>query len=145
MPKNNRPSAAMSAAAGTSATAVLEHPHDLSADELRLTHEASGSAGTAAQANATAPAPTMLPPGTAGSTLGVGAWVTGQKVTALWSDQGARNAWMYLDPSGWKKLAGVGDTGSTAMTLLAAHARATGTAPTVDENPAGTASTLYVW
>lgn len=31
------------------------------------------------------------------------------------------------------------------MTLLAAHARATGSAPYADENRAGTIGTLYDW
>ncbi len=147
MPRNTRPSQTMSAAQATTtspgtATDLLE-PHPLSAEELALIQR--GAAEAEAVTVVGSADPTLTPPGTEGATPGAGAWISGQPVTALWANTAARNAFAYLQTAGWKKLAGAGDTGSTTMTLLAAHARATGVAPVVDENPAGTIATMYVW
>ena len=94
--------------------------------------------------------PRMTPPGIeiareAAISAEVSVAISGQHVTALWAEQSNRNAWAYLESAGWKRLNPLTDSGSTALTLLAAHARSTGSAPYVDENPAGTISVMYVW
>lgn len=126
----------------TEGVLTVAEPHPLTLDELALIDQATATQDRAASGPS---APTMTPPGTEGSTPGAGVWISGQKVTALWANTAPRNAYVHLQTAGWKKLAGLGDTGSTAMTLLGAHARATGTAPVVDEDPAGTIATMYVW
>ncbi|MDN5798222.1 MAG: hypothetical protein L0H79_21085 [Intrasporangium sp.] len=128
-------------------TADAPQPHPLSDEELRLLVGDATQVDGASAAAATGPAPTMEPPqaATSGPPASAGTPITGQKVVATYAEQTNRNAWAYLATAGWKKLSDLTDTGSTTMTLLAAHARATGTAPYVDENPAGTIGTLYVW
>lgn len=145
MARNNRSTATLTRPTDAPGSVGEAHePHPLTDAELALIDEAA-SAEQVAAVEAGPPAPTLTPPGTAGATPTVGVWVSGQKVNALWADAAPRNAWLHLETAGWKKLAGLGDTGSTAMSLLAAHARATGSAPVLDENPAGTVSTMYVW
>ena len=121
-------------------------PHPLTDEELRLLTGTVQQSGTGVAA-AAGPAPTMAPPQATTTDLpaAVGTPITGQTVVATYAEQSNRNAWAYLSTAGWKKLSDLTDTGSTTMTLLAAHARATGSAPYVDENPAGTIGTLYVW
>ena len=120
-------------------------PHPLTDEELRLLTGAVQQSGTGVTAVA-GPAPTMAPPqATTDLPAAVGTPITGQTVVATYAEQSNRNAWAYLSTAGWRKLSDLTDTGSTTMTLLAAHARATGSAPYVDENPAGTIGTLYVW
>lgn len=150
------PQASMSAAAPPEVEAaeasVMPQPHVLTDAELQLfmTSDTTESS-VGADASASAPAPTMTPPGiradddTAGAPSSAGVAISGQKVTALWAEQSHRNAWAHLQTAGWKKLSPMTDSGSTTMTLLAAHARATGTAPYLDEAPAGTLGTMYVW
>lgn len=162
--RSTRTATKAAAAAGPAPTAELTvsmpagdtapAPHALSDAELKLL---SGDAGQGdghvdgQAAAAMGPAPTMAPPQAAGGLTSAGlptsagTPITGQKVVATYAEQSNRNAWAYLQTAGWKKLSDLTDTGSTTMTLLAAHARATGSAPYVDESPAGTIGTLYVW
>lgn len=135
-------------AARASATETLPagSPHELTADELQLL-ASSGGTGTLVTATGAGPDPVMAPPGTTAgaAAVTVGVSISGQRVNVLWSDEGDRNAWAHFETAGWKKLSPLTDTGSTAMTLLAAHARATGHAPYATEDPAGTVSVMYVW
>jgi hypothetical protein len=121
-------------------------PHALTEEETQLLSAAVATGGTLVTDGVTA-VPTMAPPlvDAAATVNAVGTAISGQKVVATWAEQSNRNAWAYLQTAGWKKLSPLTDTGSTTMTLLAAHARATGSAPYADENPAGTIGTLYVW
>lgn len=141
--KTRRPSAAKATVSATTQNA----PHDLTAAEVELMQQGAEAEVSQAATTTAAQAPTMAPPGT---TLGAlptaaGASISGQKVTATWAEQSNRNAWAHLETAGWKRLGPLTDTGSTTMTLLAAHARATGSAPYVDENPAGTLGVMYLW
>jgi hypothetical protein len=47
--------------------------------------------------------------------------------------------------AGWKKLNPLTDTGSTTMTLPAAHARVAPSAPYLSENATGNIDMMYVW
>jgi len=89
--------------------------------------------------------PRMSPPGSLSAREGANSALSGEPITALWADQSNRNAWVFLQTSGWKRLDPLTDTGSTVLTLLAAHARAVGSAPYADENPAGTLTAMHVW
>lgn len=122
-------------------TITTLEPHPLTDIELRLLLEQ----GLPEEATAAAPEPTQQPPSTQAEAGAVGTALNGQKVTALWAEQSNRNAWANFQTSGWKRLSPLTDSGSTAMTLLAAHARATGSAPYADEDPAGTIAVMYVW
>ena len=128
--------------------ALDERPHDLSPAELDLVHGAvAGNTSGQVAAGYTGSVPTMSPPGTAGGTVAqaAGATISGQKVTSLWAEATNRNSWAHLETAGWKKLSPLTDTGSTTLTLLAAHARAAQSAPYLSENPAGTIDVMYVW
>ncbi|MEP6528070.1 MAG: hypothetical protein ABJA86_13015 [Nocardioidaceae bacterium] len=126
--------------------AMEERRHDLSPTEIDLMH-AESAANPSAGVGSTGSAPSMSPPRTAGGTAAqaAGATISGQQVTNLWAEATNRNAWAHLETAGWKKLSPLSDTGSTTMTLLAAHARATQSAPYLGENPAGTIDVMYVW
>lgn len=119
-------------------TQTLE-PHPLTDVELALLLD-----GTAGAVDEAPPAPVEQPP-SAGQASSASATLSGQKITALWAEQTNRNAWANFQTAGWKKLSPLTDCGSTTMALLAAHARATGSAPVADENPAGTVAVMYVW
>jgi hypothetical protein len=121
---------------------------DLSPTEIDPVHASSAAkTGAGLAAGSTGSAPSMSPPGTAGGTAvqAAGATISGQQVTSLWADATNRNAWAHLETAGWKTLSPLSDTGSTTMTLLAAHARATQSAPYLSEDPAGTIDVMYVW
>lgn len=121
-------------------TIAAIEPHPLTDAEIRLLLDP----GLPETATAAAPEPTQEPPNAAGART-AGTALNGQTVTALWAEQSNRNAWANFQTAGWKRLSPLTDAGSTAMTLLAAHARATGSAPYADEDPAGTIAVMYVW
>ncbi|MCW2844972.1 MAG: hypothetical protein JWN22_2888 [Nocardioides sp.] len=137
---------ASATAADTITTPATGIPHELTSEELELLASGTGSTGSVTAAGA-APAPVMAPPGTTAGAAAVtaGLSISGQRVNVLWSDEGNRNAWAHLETAGWKLLSPLTDSGSTVMTLLAAHARATGHPPYATEDPAGTLASMYVW
>lgn len=141
-----RASRATAPAAGTVTAPSTGTPHELTSAELELLAGGGGSTGTGTAAG-TPPTPVMAPPGTTAgaAAVTVGLAISGQRVNVLWSDEGNGNAWAHLETAGWKKLSALTDSGSTVMTLLAAHARATGHAPYATEDPAGTLASMYVW
>ncbi|MCW2791085.1 MAG: hypothetical protein JWO76_183 [Nocardioides sp.] len=145
---SNRPKAsrATAPASDTVAAPSTGTPHELTSEELELLASGGGSTGTATSGGA-APTPVMAPPGTTAGAAAVtaGLAISGQRVNVLWSDEANRNAWAHLETAGWKKLSPLTDSGATVMTLLAAHARATGHAPYATEDPAGTLASMYVW
>ncbi|KGJ79107.1 hypothetical protein GY21_06150 [Cryobacterium roopkundense] len=139
---NDRPGGARShASAAPQPTDTM--PRLLSAEDLAELFALSVAEIEVAAAPANVP--DMDPPGSLYSRESARVAISGQLITALWAEQSNRNAWVFLQSSGWKRLDPLTDTGSTALTLLAAHARATGSAPYADENLAGTLNTLYVW
>ena len=139
---NDRPGGARShPSAAPSPTDTM--PRLLSAEDLAELFALSVAEIEVAAAPANVP--DMDPPGSLSSRESTRVAISGQLITALWAEQSNRNAWVFLQSSGWKRLYPLTDTGSTALTLLSAHARATGSAPYADENPAGTINTMYVW
>ena len=140
---------------------VPSEPHELGPDELALIEAAGNGAEPAAEPAADDVAePTLMPPSAgdmhvaapaasaasaASAAAAAATTITGQRVTALWADQVHRNARINLQTAGWKKLSTKTDSGSTTLTILAAHARAMGSTPTLTEDPAGTISSMYVW
>ncbi len=121
-----------------SATGAIEmsasRPKDLSALEMSIA--ASSAAGDAV--------PTALPPETAGAG-GVAAWQTGKLVTALWSINQNRNAWLFFSGVGWKKLANNSDTAVVALNILGASARLTQTQVNYRDEADGMIHEMYVW
>jgi hypothetical protein len=145
--KNSPGSAAAPVEADVRTATSAPAPHDLSQQELDLVQDTLSREADTVALDGPGAAPTMTPPqlGGAATASSAGAGISGQKVVALWAEQTNRNAWAYLQTAGWKKLSTLTDTGSTTMTLLAAHARATGSAPDLAVDSAGVIGTMYVW
>ncbi len=57
-------------------------------------------------------------------------WLSSVHITAVWSINQDRNAWVYVDTTGWVKLSNASDSGIVTLTLLATLARLTGEAVT---------------
>ena len=74
-----------------------------------------------------------------------GTWQTGKTVTALWSINEIRNAWMYVAGVGWRKLYNGRDGAFRALVTLAAHARQTGRPINFREEADGMVYEIYSW
>jgi hypothetical protein len=107
-------------------------------------------AASLAQTGATAE-PTQLPPGVEGAAAAVadagvtGTWHSGVTVTALWSINEIRNAWMLVPAVGWRKLYNGTDGAFTALTTLASQARQTGSSISFREETNGMVYEIYLW
>lgn len=107
-----------------------------------------------------APSPLLNPPGLpaprmlgrndeAAGILGAGPVerevVSGEKITALWSNSASLNSWFYLATAGWKRADPSTASGCRNLTLLAASARQTGAAPHINHDASGIITSMYVW
>jgi hypothetical protein len=68
-------------------------------------------------------APTLIPKsagsgGEAGTT-----WLSKVQISALWSLNQDRNVWVYIANTGWVKLSAASESGTVALSLLAAYAK----------------------
>jgi hypothetical protein len=104
------------------------------------------AAGTQIQSPppATQAAPTLPITGT-GAGAGVSAWQNNKKIDALWTISEDRNSWMGVTTIGWRKLAPGTETSLVAMTMLAAHARATGAPINYRDESDNLVHEIYVW
>lgn len=84
-------------------------------------------------------------PTIAGAAAGVAAWQSNKKVDGLWTINQDGNSWMAVAGVGWKKLAHANETSVTALTVLAAHARATNANISYREEADGKIHEIYVW
>jgi hypothetical protein len=125
-------SSGSSGAAGTAEPSLL--PGDVSSGTLAAGPEAR---------------PTLGPPAGVGAAGAVGAvtatWRTGVNVTALWSINQPRNAFMFVPNVGWKKLFNGRDGAFTALVTLASQARQTGRPISFREEPDGLVYEIYLW
>lgn len=71
-------------------------------------------------------------------------WEQDRRVTALWSADQERNAWVGIAGVGWRRLDGRCDSALVALTMLAAHAREQGARVSYREQD-GVIQELYVW
>jgi hypothetical protein len=121
----------------------LSEPLPITTEQLRAMVEGTGTAVTAG--------PTLTPPGTEGATTdaaagGVtGTWRSGMTVTAMWSINEARNAWMYVSGLGWRKLYNGRDGAFMALVALAGQARQTGRQIVFREEADGMVYEIYLW
>jgi hypothetical protein len=72
-------------------------------------------------------------------------WRTNMTVAATWSIDEIRNAWMYVNGLGWRKLYNGRDGAFTALVTLATHARQTGRPISFREESDGMVYEIYVW
>lgn len=98
--------------------------------------------------------PMLLPPEvvgaeeafrTAGAQAITATWRTGMFVTATWSINEPRNAWMYVKDLGWRKLYNGRDHAHLALVALAAQARETGSPISFREEADGMVYEIYLW
>ena len=128
---------------GRTSTMLAEGPRPLSEHELAL-----AATGTQTISASAAAVPTMSPPGTPGAIVaieGVGTWLTGKKVVAMWANRAARNGYAYLDGVGWKRLADTSDSAHSSLTILASAARQIGSTVNVRDEGDGRIREIYVW
>jgi hypothetical protein len=67
------------------------------------------------------------------------------RVVGLWAINQDRNAWVYLDNVGWRKLSGTSESGLVSMNMLSAHAYQLGSSSSLYEGDDGSINQLYVW
>jgi hypothetical protein len=94
--------------------------------------------------------PVLLPPGVEGQAAVAadavtGTWRSGVTVTALWSINETRNAWMHVPSLGWKKLYNGRDGAFMALVTLASQARQTGRTINFREEADGMVYEIYLW
>ncbi len=144
-PAISPPSSAASSGSSEQSVGTTE-PKPITDEQL---HAMLGtSAGTAGSA------PMLKPPGTTGAetiaqAIGAGAvtgtWRSGVTVTAMWSINEPRNAWMYVAGLGWRKLFNGRDAAFTALVALAGQARQTGRQIAFREEADGMVYEIDLW
>lgn len=102
----------------------------------------AGAFAAARQAMQAAP---TLPTTAGGAMATITAWQSGKKVNALWTINEDRNSWFGAEGIGWRHLANVDETSVTALTMLAAHARFSGSPINYREENDGLVHEIYVW
>ena len=80
-----------------------------------------------------------------GVAAGVGVWQNNKKVDSLWTINQDRNSWVGVNGIGWKKLSGPNETSIVALTMLVAHARATGSPINYRDEADTLIHEVYVW
>jgi hypothetical protein len=115
-------------------------------------HAMMGSGTAAAES-----APQLMPPEVAGArgagarTLAqaagaiTGTWRSGVTVSAMWSINEPRNAWMHVAGLGWRKIFNGRDGAFTALVALAGQARQTGRQIAFREEADGMVYEIYLW
>jgi hypothetical protein len=126
-------SSASSAAAGTAEPTL--RPEDVSSQTSAAISESR---------------PTLGPPAGVGAVAdAVGAvtatWRSGVNVTALWSINQTRNAFMFVPGVGWRRIFNGRDGAFTALVTLASQARQTGRPIAFREEPDGMVYEIYLW
>ena len=91
--------------------------------------------------------PMTLPPSEnrAATADGVAQWHDDRRVTALWSNAAARNAYASVPGLGWKRLVHSDDSAFLAMVAMASHAEATGAPVRLKLGSGGEIEEIYVW
>ncbi len=123
----------------------LSEPQPITDDQLRAFIEGGDAAG--------AGGPTLNPPGieaeagAADTAAGAvtGTWRSGMTVTAMWSINETRNAYMNVAGLGWRRLYSGRDGSFMALVLLAGQARQTGKPITFREEADGMVHEIYLW
>jgi hypothetical protein len=105
---------------------------------------AASFAPPAALATSNDAAPT-LPVGADGVSAAIGAWNNNKRITALWSINQNRNAWIHVDGVGWKRLSTASESGIVALARLTAHARERNSAVNYRDEADGMVHEIYVW
>lgn len=129
-----------------------EHPTELPPNDVSIASAGTGSAPTlltpvtiGAVTGGVDSGPTLTaPPLAAADGITAATWRSGQ-VTALWSIDEVRNAWIQVSGVGWRKLFNGRDGAYTALLILAAQARQTGRTIQFREEADGMIYEIYLW
>ncbi|MEV4641143.1 hypothetical protein AB0J80_27755 [Actinoplanes sp. NPDC049548] len=96
--------------------------------------------------------PTLLPPSAEGAEGALAAaqavtatWHTNLTVTAMWSINETRNAWINIQNVGWRKIYNGRDGAYMALVALAGQARQTGRATSMREEADAMIYEIYLW
>ena len=71
-------------------------------------------------------------------------WQNGKKFIGLWAIDENRNAWVYVQDIGWRKLANNFDSVTINFMTMAAHAKAKGSSVNFREE-GDTIKEMYIW
>ncbi len=99
------------------------------------------SRGSASAASGSAPS---LRPASAGDGIG-GQWHASKRIAATWCINEVRNAWVYVDAVGWRKLSNGLDSAIDALSLLGGQALISGASVDLREEADGMIHEMYVW
>ena len=98
-----------------------------------------------AAGGATASTAPSLRPVSTGAGAVTATWQSNVHVSGVWSINQDRNAWVYLDTVGWRKLSDASESGLVAMNMIASHAYQLGSTSSLYEGDDGRIAQLYVW
>jgi len=140
---------------GSGASSASNQPTAMPPAAAARTQSGCGCGGTSAGASAAggalvagsasaSTAPSLRPTTTAAGAV-TATWQSNAHVAGMWSINQDRNAWVYLDTVGWRKLSDASESGLVAMNLIAAHAYQTGATSNLYEGDDGRIAQLYVW
>lgn len=91
-------------------------------------------------------APALSPPAEEEVRAVAAVWQSNRTISALWTINEVRNAWMHADGLGWRKLSSANDSGLVALNALASHARQLGTpVASFREESDAMVHEIYVW
>ncbi len=101
------------------------------------------------QAVAQTDTPVLNPPTEAAdgveSEQAITAWLNGVKVTALWSNASARNAYAFIEGLGWRRVTPANDSAFLTITAMLSHARQMNTTCNVRVESDNHIHEAYVW
>jgi len=93
--------------------------------------------------------PRIGPPGSATALAaqgdGITAWRSDTRIGALWSNNAARNSFVYVNGVGWKKLGGMTDLAHLGLLQLARLARDTNARVDYRDEADGLIHEMYLW
>lgn len=118
----------------TVAEGTQSRPSDLTAEEMVAASQMASGAS----------APTLQPPVAAAGGI-TGTWQNSKTITALWSINQNRNAWVYVAGVGWVKLLNSSDNIIIQLTMLTANAKETGGLVSYRTEADSMIHEIYVW
>lgn len=72
-------------------------------------------------------------------------WSAFSNIDALWSINQDKNSWMGVAGIGWQKLSNASDSGIVALTMLASHAKQSGSGIYYRTEDDGMVHEIYAW
>lgn len=152
---NTQPSFMPGRAPGSGAVSASNQPTAMPPAAAARTQGGCGCSGSAAGAPAAgamlvagsasaSTAPSLRPATTAAGAV-TATWQSNVHVSGMWSINQDRNAWVYLDTVGWRKLSDASESGLVAMNMIASHAYQVGATSNLYEGDDGRIAQLYVW